>query len=45
MTVDRDGSEHLGPVGEEKSVADIEENYAGLWHGSILLKASFLLHC
>jgi hypothetical protein len=45
MTVDRDGSEHLDPVGEEKSVADIEENYAALWHGSILLKATFLLHC
>jgi hypothetical protein len=38
MTMARDGGEHLCSVGEEKSVAYIEENDAPLWHLFILLK-------
>jgi hypothetical protein len=40
MTMDRDWGEHLCSVGEEKSVAYIEEDDAPLWHLFILLKAS-----
>jgi hypothetical protein len=40
MTVDRDRSQHLRPVGKEKSIADIKKNYAPVCHVSILMKAS-----
>src|SRR5271168_940273 len=40
MTMARDGSQDLRPVGKKKSVADIEENCAPFGHEPILLKAA-----
>jgi hypothetical protein len=40
VTIARDWGQHLRPVGEEKSVADVEENDAPFCHVPILLKAS-----
>jgi hypothetical protein len=40
MTITRDGRQHLGPVGEEKSVTDIEKNDAPFGHQFILQNVS-----